>query len=493
MVGKVRAAVSAIRRALLETLPSQTSLHGETPDLRFTHLPASHAKALHPNVMLVVGMRGAGKSFWWAALQQSEHRRLLDQLEPDLGLEAAEVRVGFGERPDPDAYPSRDVLASLVRQGHDPRLIWKTVALNHLVEHSNPLQAIREWSQKIGYVEQHSDTMERLLVERDNEFATARRAWILLFDAMDRSATDWPTMHKLIRGVLQLAVEFRAYRRLRLKCFLRTDQFQESAVADFPDASKILSERVELSWPNRELYRLMWQHLGNAPGVSGKTVRETSSKVWGKDWRSARIGTHVIWRVPHLVHGDDERQKEAVHAVTGPWMGSDHRRGFPYSWIPGHLSDGRGQVSPRSFLSALRAATEDTIARYEKHEYPLHYESIKRGVQSASEIRVAELREDYPWVGPLMEALRGLVVPCGPELVDERWNANRSLTRIAAVERLPPAHLNEGAPGLRDDLEQLGLFVKLRDGRINIPDVFRVGYGIGRKGGVPPVRRASER
>ena len=31
-------------------------------------------------------------------------------------------------------------------------------------------------------------------------------------------------------------------------------------------------------------------------------------------------------------------------------------------------------------------------------------------------------------------------------------------------------------------------FQPLYDGRVNIPDVFRVGYGLGRCGGVKPVR-----
>jgi len=34
----------------------------------------------------------------------------------------------------------------------------------------------------------------------------------------------------------------------------------------------------------------------------------------------------------------------------------------------------------------------------------------------------------------------------------------------------------------------LGVFQPLYDGRVNIPNVFRVGCGLGRHGGVKPVR-----
>ena len=45
--------------------------------------------------------------------------------------------------------------------------------------------------------------------------------------------------------------------------------------------------------------------------------------------------------------------------------------------------------------------------------------------------------------------------------------------------------------GVRHDLEDLGIFLSMEDGRINVPDVFRVGYGLGRRGGVKPVHSTS--
>lgn len=55
--------------------------------------------------------------------------------------------------------------------------------------------------------------------------------------------------------------------------------------------------------------------------------------------------------------------------------------------------------------------------------------------------------------------------------------------------KLPPVHLDTGAKGVRLDLETLGVFERMTDGRVNLPDVYRVGYGIGRRGGVKAVAR----
>jgi hypothetical protein len=86
-----------------------------------------------------------------------------------------------------------------------------------------------------------------------------------------------------------------------------------------------------------------------------------------------------------------------------------------------------------------------------------------------------------------MEPLHGRVVPCPFEAAGDVWERAGALTKLEqrvakGEEKLPPAHLGEGADGLRRDLQDLGIFLRLRDDRVNIPDVFRVGYGLGRRG-----------
>ena len=198
-------------------------------------------------------------------------------------------------------------------------------------------------------------------------------------------------------------------------------------------------------------------------------------------------------------------------------MGLGPKRGFPYTWIPNHLADTEGRVSPRSFLAALRRAVEHTQAEHSEHQNALHYDSIKRGVRAASQIRAGEIREDYPWVHRVLMSLAGMVVPCAFEEIAERWCNEEVLERLTEeidqneltelVEDLPeevperliegedqneskllPRHVEQGPDGVRTDLEALGIFMRLRDGRVNVPDVFRVGYGLGRRGGVRPIR-----
>ena len=76
---------------------------------------------------------------------------------------------------------------------------------------------------------------------------------MVLFDALDRCADDWKDMDCAIRGLLQAALDIRSHRRLRVKIFLRSDQMDEARIANFRNASKTLSSRVDLDWPRREL------------------------------------------------------------------------------------------------------------------------------------------------------------------------------------------------------------------------------------------------
>ena len=498
-------------RAALAELPDGTS-HGDRALLNQVYVPPSHLKALHPDNLLVTGMRGAGKTFWWGALQDEAVRALVGQQStrsPVIG--SMEVRTGFGVTLTPDQYPGRHVLTNLMLAGFEPKIIWRTVQAYQLAGAAHELRKRRWWRERVEFVDRHPEAIDRLFYETDVECDRRGTYLVILFDALDRCSDDWREMYRAIRGLLQTSLDMRSYRRLRVKVFLRTDQADWSRIADFPDASKVLSSAVELNWTRRDLYGLLWHLLAN--GEHGEAFRDFLTPT---GWKTLTAGSTSVFSLPRSVLEEDH-QRSRFHAISGRWMGLGPKRGFPYTWIPNHLADTEGRVSPRSFLAALRRAVEHTQDAHSEHQHALHYDSIKRGVQAASEIRVGEIREDYPWIHRVLMSLAGMVVPCAFEEIAERWRNDEVLERLTEeidqnelpelVEDLPedvlerliegedqneskllPRHLEQGPDGVRTDLEALGVFMRLRDGRVNVPDVFRVGYGLGRRGGVRPIR-----
>lgn len=479
-----------VARGALAALPEGVS-YDEDPAPEQVYLPPSHVKAMDPNSMLVTGMRGAGKTFWWAALQQSDVRNAIHQATERSALsESTEIRTGFGIRPALDQYPDKDILRTLMAERIEPRTIWRTVQAWQLAESRHPLRRQKSWKNRVMFVHENPESIAQLFQDADAKFSRKDVFLLVLYDALDRSSDDWKDMYALIRGLMQTALDMRAYRRLRVKMFLRSDQVAETEIADFPDASKVLSSSIELSWPARELYGLLWHTLINSGSHSARAFRTFLGR---RNVLTTEVSGKSVFSVHRKLISKEDMQREKFHVVTGPWMGRNARRGFPYTWIPNHLGDTEGRVSPRSFLKALRTAAENTTEWNPDYEYALHFDSIKRGVQEASRIRVAELKEDYPWVDRVLNPLSGMTVPCRFEEIEERWKEKNVLKRLSKdvgqdAVKLPPLHIEGGARGVRQDLEGLGIFLRLRDHRVNIPDVFRVGYGLGRKGGVRPAR-----
>jgi len=256
---------------------------------------------------------------------------------------------------------------------------------------------------------------------------------------------------------------------LRAKAFVRSDLIRDPALFAFPDGSKLQYDYAKLDWSRSDLYALLWQALANTPGQKGEQFRAWSQDINpGIRWQAHED----IWAVPDNLRSDEDMQRDLFHKIAGPWMGKDPRRGFPYTYLPNHLGDTFRKVSPRSFMEAIKKAAEVTMEKHSQHEFALHYEDIKRGVQHASTIRVGDLQQEYDWIEGAMEPLRivKLVLPSAAEYIQDIWQL-------------------AGQPNRLDDLIELGILEASRDKkRLSMPDVYRVGYGLGLRGGIRPVR-----
>lgn len=483
--------VSELRAALHETLPEQASQFGaDPPRPQFLYVPALHIKALNLDNMLVQGIRGAGKSVWWAALQSREHRRLLARWTGATlrGLdEETIVTPGFGTGSRSEDHPDADTIKHLLEQA-EARLLWRTIIVHQVVRAHEGRVIGESWAERLNWVQSNPEAVDRLLGDIDRRLLEQNRRHLILFDALERTAHDWDRLRRLLRGLLQVLLELRSLRAIRAKAFVRPDMLLDPAVSSFPDASKVINNDVRLSWQAIELFSLLWQHIGNA-GQGGAVFRDECLRRGAGEFREE----DGVFRVPEPMRRDEEVQARIFHALTGPFMGksdktpeSGKKRGVPYTWLPKHLADAKGQVSPRSFLIGLRHAADHTT---DAGPYPLHYKAIEGGVGRASGGRVEEVKEDFGWIAALMEPLKGIKVPAEESQITELWDRHETLKRVLDIrDALAPRYLSEGHSGLIKELIELAFCERLRDGRINIPDVYRVGFGLARKGGLKPPR-----
>ena len=470
------------RDLLQQALPVAVDAGTIAPNPHTLFTPPTHRAALDPDATIVRGARGVGKTVWFRALQDPELRELAAQTYQIGRLRAVVPLAGYGSELQPDRYPGPPVLADLLRSGADPQDIWTAVLLTAL-EVPQLVGSEVKWAERVNWVRTNPEDREQVLAAADAEAGAQRVIKLLLFDALDALHPDRADTDRLVDGILRLALELRTRtRHLRAKAFIRHDMLDE-AMLRFPDASKLRSNAADLTWTAQNLFGLLFHYLGNADDSAAESFRSATG-AWPE-----LAGRFVP---PGGLVGDSGEQQAAFELIAGPYMGTDRRKGRPYTWLPNHLIDGIGQVSPRSFLSALKRANEISRDKYAAHSYALHWDGIRQGVQQASSIRVDEISEDLPWVRICVSPLAGLQVPIPQAEVVQRWRESGLSERLATSAdsssvRVGPRSMSN-LDSLVDELIELGVLTRRADGRLDLPDVYRVAFGVGRKGGVPRLR-----
>jgi hypothetical protein len=502
----------AIRAAIEACLPADPSASLPAQQL---FLPWHHRKALQLDCSLVIGARGVGKTAWARALLANQDDQPSTALPTEIFPYPLTVVAGFSDQAQA-SHPSPGIFAELMRDQDDPYSLWLAVLLRALGSDNTPSLPIESWAATLDWVRGHQEEAWAMLRQADQALLQENRGLLLVFDALDRVSPDgdWLKVSAAIRALLRLILELKGFKSLHGKVFLRTDQYTRGNFTDLPDIAKIRATRVELLWSLTDLHGLLWQCLCNGtPSEAREHFRAWSQEVSsmgqfslinrlidsiqspGGDGASLNIERSHRWELPAAVQQDEPIQRALFEKLAGRRMGRDSRRGMPYTWIVNHLADAQGQTTPRSFLTAIRKASEETRHRYRDAEYPLFYDGLKLGVQAASVYRIEELGEDYPWLSELMRPFANSASVPMPEAVFDR-DLVKAFESIPAgvpglLERLPKELRSQGVHGLVTYLCQLGLFTQMKDERLNMPDIYRIGFKLGRKGGIKPAQRST--
>ncbi|MCC7385694.1 MAG: ATP-binding protein [Deltaproteobacteria bacterium] len=446
---------------------------------------AGHRAALDPERALVVGNRGMGKSFWAHALANTAAREKAAGTFHELGSVGGQIGFNASDRRHAIA-PTPAALREVVRTGADADAVWRAVLVRWVMSEMPGDPSIPstsgEFKEAVGWVQSNSGDVDALLTSFDDRCVRDGKRLVLVFDALDRLADDWKTTRLLTTALLKRALAVRSYRALRLKLFMRRDQFEDPQLFAFPDGSKIRNTRVDLTWSSSDLYTLLFDRLSQSSESSHALVR-LRERVNTLQGQQAIAGEFA---------GD--RIKPLVDAIAGEYMGADKKRGRVYTWLPLHLADARGETSPRTFLTAWREAAHHGPAPVDR---AVDHLGLIEGVRRASEDRLQELQEDYWWIPTALRPLRDQMVPMELDLLKDLWRSSKTEDTIREDSRLKglaPIQLEEDTgqahPPLVTALSAIGVIEIRSNGKINVPDIFRVEARIRRKGGVKPPKRA---
>lgn len=475
---------SAIREGL-RALPASASQHSDkAPSPEEIFFPYSHASAIDPQRTLVVGNRGVGKSFWAHSLVQSDTRALIaDTYERFSGKDRAVF--GFHGADAEAIAPSKELLAKSRLGRVSEEVIWRAVLIR-AVKSEISTTVPDDFVSLVRWCEQETELQQRTLRQADEALMLRDERLILVFDALDKLGDNWSDIRPLTIGLLRFALAAKSYRAIKIKIFMRPDQAQSKELFSFPDASKLYNERVTLKWSTADLYGLLFFRLLRQPESFSATLALLQL------FQHYPVRTNGRIRLPQRLTSDEVLQKRIFDKIAGQFMGNDATRGKTYSWVPLHLADANDETTPRVFLKALREAAYHEPAPADR---AIDHLGIKVGVQKASEARLLELQEDYPWVGLALQPLKGCEVPADPRTFRNLWKKHGTAAEIKAGQRrrhwLAPLEME--APDLLDSDQETALMNTLREigvlelrsnGKVNVPDIFRVEAGIKRRGGV---------
>lgn len=476
-------------RDIFRALPSLAATSsGSEPTLEEIYYPEPHAEALDPDVSLVIGNRGMGKTFWSRALWKDDLRPEIAKKYSSLrswNLDKLVVEFGFADAEGSNGAISRAHLESVTE--HPPELVWRAVLIRKLAQTAK-VRIPAKFPDLVAWVKSDPDGQLAIFRSADEAFTRSGRQILFLFDQLDQLATDWQSIQNLTKGLLKIALSMKSYRNIKMKIFMRPDQADNRDLFSFPDASKISGGRRLLTWRPIDLYGLVFFEIFRQP--EGKRALTALCKKAGVDPKKL----HPRLQIPELLVTDSVSQAQVFDLIAGEMMGGGSKRGRPYTWIPTHLADARGEISPRVFLKVMKAAA---LAKESFKATAIDFVGINQGVREASENRLSELEEDYPWIRTSLAALHGILVPCLAGEMYARWNAERTIATIkknfsgsrAPIDLVFADARADGHATLLRLLAEVGVLELRSNGKINVPDIFRVNAGILRKGGIVPQQR----
>lgn len=445
-----------------------------------------HLRAFDPDVVLVVGPRGAGKTELFRAVVEKGLLPALSPRLPGLRLPPVQRTRWLAGYPMGSDFPSERLLREFVRTKSATDELLLDVWLAYLVrvlkdELQDPLLEPL-FAPQGGDVDRVLDAFRAnakgallSLDSLDHRLVSEDRYVTVAYDELDTLARNDAELTLLaVRGLVALwAGHSRRWKRLRGKIFLRTDLYERAATAGGADFAKLAANRAELAWSDRHLYAMLLRRLANSGG-DDNLRSYCQAKIDLED------GKHLGW-FPNLRKAEDARP--LIERMIGIYMGANERKGLTWRWLLDHIRDGRRQALPRPMVRLFEAAADGqkTSGRWPRWPRLLEPRALRRAVDQVSDEHVRSALDEWPWIEGLKTRLQTL-----REVPWERREIDRHLDRgfgapWGNADVRPPA---TSGRELVEYLVEVGVFRARADDRIDAPDLYLAGLGLKRKGGV---------
>lgn len=448
------------------------------------YLPiAEHLRMLDPDVVLIIGPRGSGKTEIVRILTEGTNFKALSRYAPA-------VRFPQGEATWIKAFPIGKAgfepigFRRFVDTSSDPRAmqeLWFSYLIRVLADHLSdadrmsiqPLLSV-EPSNPAAMHSCLSGLGTKVIEALDHLDSALEKSNSYIFTTYDElellAVSDWSIIDAGVGSLMSFwATYARRWTRIRAKLFIRTDLYERNLKSGEADLAKLAAGRIELAWSDQGLYGLLLKRLCNSDPRLGDYIRGIRKIAWTED---AAFGY-----IPMM--NSSQEAKPIVERLMGVYMGANAKKGMVFRWLLDHVRDGRGRAYPRPFVRLIEEAArlelmEMSSASRQKLLAPA---SIRRALDQVSQEHVTQSYSEWPWLVDIKTALAPN--PLVPYAEKDLYKMIKALE--GRTENSKPAL---DSRELIDYLLELGILRRRPENRYDVPDLFLAGMGLRRKGGV---------
>jgi hypothetical protein len=464
----------------------------QTPPNAIFPVP-EHVRAIEPDVALVVGSRGAGKTLLVRAFEDPAVRGALLVWAPTVKGPTGDVvwRTAWPLlRAGPDAASWSAFARRADRAREDCVAVWFAYLIRALGADLAPAD-VAELAPLLeapglepnaclsAYLPLRLAATRAL--DRLDDALERQGAWrFLAYDEIDTLVIDdWAALGQLVRGLVSLwAAYARRWKRIRPKIFLRSDFYEHHREIAGADVAKLSANRVELQWSDANLYAALFKHILNKEGPVGDApLREHLSRAVRTE-KDAVLG--FVPRVAALADA-----KPFVDRLVDEHMGANASKGLSLRWILDHLRDGNKRITPRSLVILVEQSARKELAQPRAaHSHLLHHTAVRNALDDVSKSFVSQAEtNELRWIPGLRERLtHDRQVPWTRRELLGLLSADFDMSWGAGPEAVRPPGATRDE--VLDTLLELGIVRRRSADSFDVPDIYLAGFGLTRKGGV---------
>ena len=459
--GAVVATVAIKKDQILAELDFPTGTAELQSDLPATFVETDIVrKALSPEIPLVRGRKGTGKTALFRQLTENANRANIKVIAP------GDLQEGMPWKWSADAYKEADKIMSAAQV--DWQFFWSffiPVRIHSSLQSppAPPSSLAEQLAGPLTSEIEVIDLLERVLNLSRRELLVADwlrqldnvigSSTLLVFDGLDtgfgNTSADRGRRKTATEGLFALILARGGeLKSLKFKVLLREDVWRQLR---FDNKSHLFGRDASLSWQHsQDFYKVVLSHARKSPGFSDLLRQEKLTLPITEEDPEA-WSTESVSRAWVLLIG--ERMKGSGTTYT-------------QNWIWNRLSDANADRNPRYLLMLMNLATawerrENLRSRYERSV--IRPRALEQQLQEVSTWALDAVKEEFAEIRPLLERLANERTPLTADLI-----VNISPDIIALAQEV----------GL------LGVYEE-RDGspeRYSVPEVYRLALNMKRRG-----------